>query len=324
MSEMMIDRDGPLVSIIIPVYNKAAYVRETLESALGQTYPNIEIVLVNDGSTDGSLAILEEFKSRYSDKIILIDQKNGGVSKATNIGIQASRGDYIQFLDADDLLSPDKIALQVNLLRGKSPLILSSCEWVNFKDDIKNYSRVPYGVFKDFDSGLEWLLYSWNYMEMMADSSWLTSKKLIDLAGNWNESLLINQDGEFFMRILLLCKGVIFDQESKVYYRNLTETSVSSQKSLQASKSLLASFGIYKSEILKLEDSNRTRVALKRVFMKFIYDTYPNYPDLLEEARNEIKSLRIAESTPIGGPKFRFMSKAFGFESALWLKRIIG
>jgi glycosyltransferase involved in cell wall biosynthesis len=324
MSEMMIDRDGPLVSIIIPVYNKAAYVRETLESALGQTYPNIEIVLVNDGSTDGSLAILEEFKSRYSDKIILIDQENGGVSKATNIGIQASRGDYIQFLDADDLLSPDKIALQINLLRGKSPLILSSCEWVNFKDDIKNYSRIPYGVFKDFDSGLEWLLYSWNYMEMMADSSWLTSKKLIDLAGNWNESLLINQDGEFFMRVLLKCKGVRFDSVSKVFYRNLTEESVSRQKTYHANRSLLDSFKSYQKEILQLVDSKKIRIALKRVYLKFIYDTYPHYPDLINEAKVLIDLLGVSEATPIGGPKFRLMSRIFGFEKALWLKRKVG
>ena len=100
MQESKIKMKEPLVSIIIPVYNKAAYVRETLESALGQTYPHIEIVLVNDGSKDESLSILEEFKSRYPDKIILINQENGGVSKATNVGIQASKGAYIQFLDA--------------------------------------------------------------------------------------------------------------------------------------------------------------------------------------------------------------------------------
>ncbi len=79
---------NPLVSIIIPVYNKAAFVRETLDSALGQTYPNIELVLINDGSTDGSLAILEEFQSKFPDKIILIDQVNGGYPRQPMLGFR--------------------------------------------------------------------------------------------------------------------------------------------------------------------------------------------------------------------------------------------
>ena len=104
-----------LVSIIIPVYNKASYIKETLDSALNQIYPNTEIIVVDDGSFDGSIEILQEYFEKYPKRIVLIDQENKGVSSATNTGIQASKGDYIQFLDADDLLSSDKI-----LVMGKS------------------------------------------------------------------------------------------------------------------------------------------------------------------------------------------------------------
>ncbi|WP_026970204.1 glycosyltransferase family 2 protein [Algoriphagus terrigena] len=314
----------PLVSIVIPVYNKGAFLRETLDSALGQTYPNIELVLVNDGSTDGSLGILEEYRSRFPDKIQSIHQANGGVSRATNVGISASKGDYIQFLDADDLLSPDKLANQLNLLEGKSEWTIASCEWVNFKDQVSQFSRLPYGVFQDFETGLDWLLHSWNKQEMMADSSWLTSRSLVDLAGPWNESLTINQDGEFFMRVLLRSEKVLFDTKSRAYYRSLGAGSVSSQKSYEAAQSLLESFVLYEKQVLDIEDSLRIRKALKRVFMKFIYDVYPLYPDLLQDARNLIKKLEVREQTLIGGPKFQQMSRLIGFENALRLKRFLG
>jgi glycosyltransferase involved in cell wall biosynthesis len=313
---------NPLVSIIIPVYNKAPFVRETLESALGQTYPNVELVLVDDGSTDGSFEILKEYFAKYPDKIQLIDQENQGVSVATNVGIAAAKGDYIQFLDADDLLSPDKIANQVKLLEGNSPFTMTSCEWVNFKHDISQSSRLPYGVFKDYDSGMDWLLDSWNQQEMMADSSWLTSRALVEVAGPWDESLRINQDGEFFMRVLLQCEKVVFDSLSKVFYRTLNETSVSTQKSYLAAQSLLASFRKYQHEILQVEDTKRVRQALKRVYMKFIYDVYPMYPDLLKNAKELMWELGINERIFIGGPKFQMLSKWIGFENALRIKRL--
>jgi len=323
MGETILTEKPFLVSIIIPVFNKAPYIRETLDSALGQTYPNIELVLVNDGSTDGSLAILEGYQSKFPEKVKLINQANGGVSKATNVGIQASNGEYIQFLDADDLLSPDKIENQIRLLSGKSPLIIASCEWVNFKDDLTISPGFPYGVFADFGSGLEWLLHSWNNMEMMADSSWLTSRILIETAGPWDESLIINQDGEFFARVLMRSKMVVFDAKSRVYYRSLEEGNVSRQKTFKAAKSLLDSFYCYQREILNFENSVRIRMALKRVYLKFIYDIYPLYPDLLQEANDLIKKLGIKEQTLIGGPKFQQITKLIGFRKALWLKRYL-
>ncbi|MDN3690578.1 glycosyltransferase family 2 protein [Cyclobacterium jeungdonense] len=323
MREARNERREPLVSIIIPVYNKADFVRESLESALAQTYPNIELVLVNDGSTDSSLAILEEYRSKFPEKIMLIDQENGGVSKATNVGIRASKGAFIQFLDADDLLSPDKIENQVRILEGNSPFALASCEWVNFKNDISQFIRLPYGVFQNYETGLDWLLYSWNKQEMMADSSWLTSKALLNLAGQWDESLSINQDGEFFMRVLLKSEKVIFDPKSKAYYRTLNETSVSKQQSYLAAQSLLDSFRKYQNEILNVEDSKRVRLALKRVYMKFIYDVYPMYPNLIKKAKDLMWKLDINEKVFIAGPKFQKLSRFIGFENALRLKRIL-
>ncbi|MGQ9562054.1 MAG: glycosyltransferase [Thermogutta sp.] len=102
----------PLVSTIIPVFNGARYLAQTIESVLAQTYPHIEIVAIDDGSTDDSPEIL----SRYRDRICLIQQTNQGVAAARNRGILAARGEYIAFLDQDDWWYPQKIERQVSAL----------------------------------------------------------------------------------------------------------------------------------------------------------------------------------------------------------------
>ncbi|SNS23848.1 Glycosyltransferase involved in cell wall bisynthesis [Belliella buryatensis] len=312
-----------LVSIIIPVYNKAAYINETLESALKQTYSNIELVLVNDGSTDGSLDILKKYAEKFPSKINLIDSKNKGVSAATNLGIQEAKGDYIQFLDADDLLSPEKIEKQVALLNDNNFEKIASCEWVLFKDDIQKISQVPYGIFKNFESGIDCLLRAWNHQEMMQTAAWLTHRSLIEKAGGWNEDLVKNPnpDGEFFCRVLIHSKGVVFEPEGKVYYRIPGESNVSQQRGHQATLSLLRSYQSYEKVILSFENSKRIKVALKKVYQKFIYDVFPNFPDLIKESETCIKALEVSEKTYIGGPKFQRISKIIGFKNALRLKR---
>ena len=94
------------ISLIIPVYNVEKYLRRTLESVENQTFKNFEVIIVNDGSTDGSLEIIQEFVNKH-DNFILVDQENSGVGMARNAGIRVSRGIYIAFLDSDDFLEPN-------------------------------------------------------------------------------------------------------------------------------------------------------------------------------------------------------------------------
>jgi len=98
----------PLVSVIIPVYNVEPYLRECLDSVLSQRYPSIEIIAINDGSTDMSPAILEEYKEKYKN-LIVIHQENAGNSAARNRGMDAARGKYLYFLDADDYILPETL-----------------------------------------------------------------------------------------------------------------------------------------------------------------------------------------------------------------------
>ena len=112
------------VSVIIPTYNRPKWLLETIESVLGQTYPDIEIIVVNDGSTDNTEQILEPYMGR----IDYIYKKNGGPGSAVNAGIMAATGDYISRVDDDDLLLPEKIELQVEMFEQEPSLGLVSSD----------------------------------------------------------------------------------------------------------------------------------------------------------------------------------------------------
>jgi glycosyltransferase involved in cell wall biosynthesis len=112
----------PLVSIVIPAYNCASLVRETLESCFAQTYPNLEIIVVNDGSIDGTAALLDS----YVPRIRVLHKPNGGLASARNAGHEIAKGDYVAWLDADDIAHPDRIALQVTLLQ-REPSVVAVC-----------------------------------------------------------------------------------------------------------------------------------------------------------------------------------------------------
>jgi len=116
----------PLVSVIIPAYNAAAFLPRAVESVLNQTYSNVEIIVVDDGSTDETPELMED----YSDSVRYIRKENGGVASARNAGIQEARGDYIAHLDADDEWMSDKLECQMALHRSNPELMWSYTNWV--------------------------------------------------------------------------------------------------------------------------------------------------------------------------------------------------
>ncbi|MBQ0831325.1 glycosyltransferase family A protein [Marinobacter sp.] len=125
------DNSHSLVSVIVPVYNREKLVTETVASILDQTYRDIEIILVNDGSTDRSLSVIKNLQQQHPNLIRVIDQENQGQTVARNQGIKAARGKYIAFLDSDDLWSPDKLKLQIPLFTEGVGLVYGGVELIN-------------------------------------------------------------------------------------------------------------------------------------------------------------------------------------------------
>lgn len=138
-------RKMPLISVIIPIYNGEKYIKKCVESFVGQSYKNIEIILVNDGSRDNSERIIKQLAAE-DDRIVLISQKNAGVSTARNRGMDIASGEYVCFADADDVVSPNYVSYLYDLIRRRDAEISVVSQPVNFVGD-------GIGIFdKDFDS----------------------------------------------------------------------------------------------------------------------------------------------------------------------------
>ena len=107
------------VSIIVPVYNVEKYIDKCLKSLVEQTLDDIEIIVVNDGSTDDSKKVIDNYIERYPEKIVYLEKKNGGLSDARNYGMPYAKGEYIAFLDSDDIFYHDKLEKQIKNLKNK-------------------------------------------------------------------------------------------------------------------------------------------------------------------------------------------------------------
>lgn len=211
----------PLISIIIPVYNRANLIKETIESVKCQTYNRWECIVVDDGSTDDIDEVLENYIA-HDNRFQFYKRPEGrkkGACTCRNFGLERSSGDFIQFLDSDDLLEKSKIEEQLNILRNSSSLTLVTCKWGSFSSSSSLRVKTKYKSYRDFIPGVNLLYNFGKHDEYFPPLVYLVSRKLIEKAGKWNENISQNQDGEYFTRILLHTQQVIFCGSTSVYYR---------------------------------------------------------------------------------------------------------
>lgn len=185
----------PLVSIIIPVYNGSDYLEEAIDSALNQTYKNIEILVINDGSKDEGKT--EKIALKYGKKIQYIKKENGGVATALNIGLKRSNGVYISWLSHDDVYYPNKIEKQITIFLQQDIKMLI---WSNF-DVIDKDSNVKLkfnnAMFKKMSSKYEYIVFT-----RVHGCTLLIPKSAFEDAGYFDETLITVQDNHMWLRIL--------------------------------------------------------------------------------------------------------------------------
>jgi glycosyltransferase involved in cell wall biosynthesis len=310
----------PKVSIIIPLHNAEPYIIETLESCLQQSHTDIEIIVVENGSSDRSLEKVYEIKDS---RLRVFEIGKASATQARNYGFKEAKGDYIQYLDADDVLSNNKIEDQIKFIEQYGESTIVSCAWGKFNNHVANAKFNKSLVWRNYEKPIEWLIDSWTGGGMMQTACWLTHRNLIEKAGLWDETLKKNpnDDGDFFCRVLLKAERILFAAKSKVYYRMPTSKNVSENRSNTAVASLLGSFYSYQNEILKVEESKRVRTALAYNYSRFIYEFYPQHKQLIQQAQAHIKALGVA--TPIvGGQKFQKLAQSIGFYNALRLREL--
>jgi glycosyltransferase involved in cell wall biosynthesis len=289
------------VSIIISAFNAEKYIQETLNSVFSQTWKNLEIIVVNDGSTDNTLSILET----HSDKIKIISQENKGQDASLNLGYKHAKGDYIKFMDSDDIINPQMIELQVNALSTSRDCIAYS-EWARFYFDIPsnaNFELLNY--WKNTDP-LEFIIARPEGV-MLQCGIILIPRNLIDKVGGWDERLILYNDTEFFNRIILASKGVKFVKGARLYYRSGMSSSISAQNGRKYFESTLLAIDLIADQLLKKEDSIRIRTFISNLYQDRYFQLYPLYPDLCIDYENRLLEYPNSTLKPQGGKIFKLL-----------------
>jgi glycosyltransferase involved in cell wall biosynthesis len=224
---------APQVSVIIPSYNCAAYLPEALDSVLAQTYSDFEIIVIDDGSTDQTAELLQAYCNQHGSKITVICQKNQGVAVARNHGIQQAKGNWIAFLDADDILLPDKLAAQLAVAAAhpEAGLIHSGWQRVDsqgkFQMNVEPWTWVP-----------ELNLESWLRWKPVLPSAMLFQRQWLVRSGGFDRRFPPAEDTDLVLRLALMgCEAQWLPQVT-VKYRQHDSSAM--HKGLPQAKSLSA------------------------------------------------------------------------------------
>lgn len=307
----------PLVSILIPAYNSGKWLGETIQSAINQSWNNKEIIIVDDGSTDNTFNIAKKFESK---SVKVLTQKNSGACVARNHALSISQGDFIQWLDSDDILHKDKIKKQLeNNDVDKSSMVLHSSAWGRFYYDINKAKFESNILWQDLHP-IDWLIYNIGHGFFIHPAAWLVSRKITQTAGMWNESLLKNQDGEYFSRVAASSEMVKFHPNAFCYYRRGLLSSVSSNRTLAAFESLSKANNLSLDLLLKMEDSDRTRKACINFLQRFVHKNFYVDSDCLTENKKRILALGGELKLPEKSFQFRIVKNLLGVEKANRLK----
>ncbi len=305
----------PLVSILIPAYNAEEFVADAIRSATAQTWQRKEIIVVDDGSRDGTAEVARRFASK---EVVFVRKENQGAAATRNHAFQLCQGDYIQWLDADDLLAPDKIERQLAALRdGDGTRTLLSSAWGVFFYRTQHARFVPTSLWQDL-MPVEWLVrkMSENLYAFMQTATWLTSRDLAEAAGPWDTRLLSDDDGEYFCRVLLASDGTRFVPDARVYYR-VTSSSLSNIGTSNKKKdALVLSMKLHVQYLRSLEKSERVRKSCLTYMQNWYVNFYPERPDLMAELQALAAELGGRLEEPELRWKYAWMKPILGFEVA--------
>jgi glycosyltransferase involved in cell wall biosynthesis len=311
----------PLVSILIPAFNAEKTIAYTIRSATTQTWHSKEIIVVDDGSEDKTAEVARRFVSK---QVRVVSAENRGAAAARNHAFQLCQGDYIQWLDADDLLAPDKIERQLGALGEiDGRRILFSSSWAPFYHRIRSARFVHNSLCQDL-SPVEWLLRKMGENLHMQTATWLTSRELAEAAGPWDTGLQSDDDGEYFCRVLLASEGTRYLPGTGVFYR-VTSTSRLSHigNSDEKKNAMIRSMKLHIQYLRSLEDSGRVRNACLTYMQNWYHNFYPERPDLVAELQAVATQLQGRLEEPHLRWKYAWIKPVFGWKAAKWAQRAL-
>lgn len=309
-----------LVSICIPCYNASPYLSATLNTLLAQTHQNLEIIVVDDHSTDNSTTIIRDFEQQ-DPRIKLFEATSKGASAARNQAFNLSQGNYIVFFDADDWVEPNFIEAQLANLKSDQEVVV--CKWGRFiKDDI-NTITIDQGQLRIDCTFKEWILHHWkNNSNMTCPGRVFMPRQIVEIAGLWDEELTLNDDFPFYTRIFAKSHMIRYNDKSTFHYRSGIN-GLSSYKGDVAYTSLYNAItkGIHVA--MAIFNDKEINLCCANLLQYFIYEAYPKQPKLIDLATQKIKTLGGSDLAYPAGGRTKTLNTILGWKFVKRLKNLI-
>ena len=301
----------PLVSVLIPCFNAERYVGAALESVLAQTYAPIEVIVVDDSSTDASAGVIAGYAAQG---VKLLASTGKGAAASRNQAFSASTGQFVIFLDADDAFVPAHVAALFNRLTGCDAAVAMG-PWDRFSQDPAECSFPARPSYRDAP-GPEWLITDWaEGMAMTQCGQFLIPRTLIEQAGGWNEDLSVLDDFEFFARLISRSQGVRFAQGAGLCYR-VVAGSLSQQSSPVGNKSAFRALTLGTEHLLAVDASAACQRACANMLKTLDYAFYPFEHGLRQQLQLRIADLGGSSLAPTGPPAFQRLRRWIGWKAA--------
>lgn len=301
----------PLVTVIIPLHNCANYIEDCLHSVLSQSYHRLEIIVIENCSTDDSL---QRALSINDPRLHIVQSCRPSAAAARNYGLKLANGELVQFLDADDILAIDKIELQVKIwidVCQKANVLLFG-PWEGFDGRISKINDI---ICHDYDVPIEILVDFQLYDAFLIINCFLIPRILIDKAGLWNEDLSSNDDGEFFCRLYKVAERLVFCTNAWAYYR-MSPNSLSQILTSKAMKSRMDAVLLMAEMILQSQiNLVKKETAIYNLITRELFIAYPYFRE--QRRRGEIYLLNHCPNMQLHYPRYYWKSWIY-----YWLVKI--
>ena len=298
-----------MISVIMPLYNKAPYVEKAIRSVLAQTYDNYELIIVNDGSTDDSLSVAKRLvDSVQCENICIIDQTNSGVATARNNGVAEAKGDYISFLDADDWWDKEYLAHMVELIANYPEAGIYGCGYYTVKNGRNRIAKI--GVNSEFESGI--INYCKVYAKTLAMPLWtgtvIIKQSVFNEFNGFKSYIKLGEDFDLWIRVALKYP-VAFLNKQLAYYNQDVDLKNRAVGKLHSPKTHMLWNLDYLSEEESKNPDYKYLIDRLRVYGLHPYYLYDRYRSLAQQELVKIDWSLF--------PKSEWRK----YNSAIWLER---
>lgn len=252
----------PLLSVIVPVYNVRPYLQECVDSILGQTYKNLELILVDDGSNDGSESLCDDI-AKADSRVVVVHQCNSGQAAARNAALDICKGEYLSFIDSDDTISPPNL----------------------YESALQQLSATDNAGFIQFPFQKDGVLYNYSYDSTVTDTArmydmWINGKKITNYLCDkiWRRSLfdglrltqgMIFEDRHIFVDLLNRCSSVMLTSHGQYFYRTHPSQTTQRKRDLYFLKSMLTA-DLHILDVMPRKLNRLRRTVQARMFSTFI------------------------------------------------------